>query len=197
MPVMRKPFNPSGATISGDGAGAPGAAMPTKATTMGAQPTMPMGGKPHGDPLMGGKPQQGPMGAAPPIPPPATAESPGGPTSPLNIGQMLTAQMQGGGQPGGAVPSLSSMPAWGDEGTRGPAGPARVPFGGGDRIGMPLPPSTKPRGGGMGGGGGVGMQPIGGDDRVGYGDDRLGGEDRAGANIPETMLRLLRGMGRV
>jgi hypothetical protein len=164
---LRRPFTPGGAVVSGDGAGAPGAAMPTNAGMQGARPPMPMGGRPQGAPVSA----QGP----PPLPPAAMpgGTSPGGPTSPLNIGQMLQSQMQGGGPNAGLpAPGAPAMPPWGDEGNRG------------------MPPKRVPISMGMGG-------PEDDASAMGIGAQAGAPADVANGNLPATMLKLLRGMGRV
>lgn len=137
MPPMRKPFMSPTSSAAGD-AMQPGMPMPPQAGRTGPQPQMPMGGKPVGDPMT--QPMGDPAAAAPAVGMPGAA-SPGGPTSPLNIGQMLQARMgdrsaapqqpmqQSNGSTPGAPAMADGMPAWGDQGTR-PSGPARVPYSG-------------------------------------------------------------------
>lgn len=126
--AMRKPFMPPTSVASGDGQPGVGMPMVPQAGQTGARPPMPMGNA-----MAQAQPQPGAGAGAQPgqSPEPRLPANPGGPTAPGNIEQMLTAQMGAQGPSAGGTPS-SSLPPWGDQGTR-PAGglPTRVPFGGG------------------------------------------------------------------
>lgn len=159
--AMRKPFVSPAASAAG-AAMPPGMAMPPQAGITGPQPQMPMGGKPQGDPMQSDLMASSAAAAAPGAPGPIPTASPGGPTAPLNIGQMLQARMgdrsvapqqgQGpqGGQPG-QPPLGNGMPAWGDQGTRmdtpgaDPMAPKRVPYNAGStNDGTGIDPTSAP-----------------------------------------------------
>lgn len=144
MPPMRKPFVSPTASAAGDTM-MPGMPMPPQAGVAGAQPQMPMGGKPQGDPLQDSMQASSAAAATPGAPGGMPgAASPGGPTAPMNIAQMLQSRMgdkSAAPQQPQKAPMGDGMPAWGDQGTRaggvegapgqmGAAmgGPKRVPF---------------------------------------------------------------------
>jgi hypothetical protein len=176
MAPARKPFVVPQSSAAGDTM-QPGMPMPPQMGRTGAQPSMGMGGAPQGEPMQPGQGPQGPMPGAPPSMMQPPAPNAGGPTSPLNISQMLQARMgdrsqQPQQQPQGA-PGGQTMPPWGDSGTR----PNRV------ALGAP--------------GGDMGLD-------VGMGDMGMGAEMGAGAQPgapgamgPTVMMRLLRTLGRI
>lgn len=187
MPPMRRPFISSKQSAAGD-TQMPGQALPPQPGMTGAQPQMPMGGKPAGDPMQA-------MGANGAPPPAMGMPNAGGPTSPLNITQMLQSTMGGpaqGGQPGGqpgAPPQgapPATLPAWGSEGTGmpGAGGPKRVPFG--------AP-------GGLSGQTSMSMPGMGDEGEAGGSGMPAGQYGQAPniANLDPQMMKLLRTMGRI
>lgn len=182
MAPARKPFVVPQSSAAGDTM-QPGMPMPPQMGRTGAQPSMGMGGAPQGEPM-----QQ--MPGAPPSMMQPPAPNAGGPTSPLNISQMLQARMgdrsagpqQQQPMPGGA-PGGQTMPPWGDSGTR----PNRVALGapGGDMGQMGLDAGMSGMGGEMGMGAEMG---------AGGGGPQAGAP---GAMGPTVMMRLLRTLGRI
>lgn len=133
--AVRRPFNPSGQSAPLVGSG--GAQQPRPPMTMAPSPQGAAPAPGAGGPAVApgsGAPQPAPAPLPPPIQPGA-----GGPTSPLNIRQMLDAKMtpaSGGlSAPGGPAP-MTPLPPWGDStgsGARASTGSAlRLGYAGGD-----------------------------------------------------------------
>lgn len=113
--AQRRPFVPPTSVVAGDTRG--GQTLPPQPGRMGARPPAPFGGNP-GVPEITTAPRD--------LSAPGVA--PGGPTSPLNIGQMLQPQPPGQPtQPMGQPQSPVLLPPHGGQGTR-PSAPSRVPF---------------------------------------------------------------------
>lgn len=179
MPMRR----PIGNLPTDDGAGA----MPPHMPMPGAMPPRPgMTGAPANNGMPGGgQPQDGMSGL--PMPPPPIQPEAGGPTSPMNIGSMLTPQ-QSMGMPGGGQPQSprTPLPPWGE--------PAGMPQPGG--FGVPDGTDGMP-GGGSGGGnphGDVNAGPPGSQGNAYMAQ----GDSPSHAGSPSmVMIRMLKAMGQL